>query len=107
MFLQSFFQESDCDIGADAVASGSGIAKSNDSVDQADGAGAVDLKRAQTCALDEVVGADGVFGGHELNVVALLPQPFLLSLLLILLFLTCFLVSSSPTSLFSSLFLLP
>ena len=58
MFLQSFFQESDCDIGADAVASGSGIAKSNNSVDQADGAEVVDLKRAQTCALDGVLGAD-------------------------------------------------
>ena len=58
MFLQSFFQESDCDIGADAVASGSGIAKSNDSVDQADGAEAVDLGRVQACALDGVVGAD-------------------------------------------------
>jgi len=50
--------ESDCDIGADAVASGSGIAKSNDSVDQADGAEAVDLERVQACALDGVVGAD-------------------------------------------------
>ena len=57
-FCKAFFQETDCDIGADAVASGSGIAKSNNSVDQADGAEAVDLERVQACALDGVLGAD-------------------------------------------------
>jgi len=59
--------ESDCEIEADAVASGNGIATSNNSAHQADGAGAGDLERAQVCALDRVEAADAGSNAEVLN----------------------------------------